>query len=136
MRGNGVRIDVFSVGFGPEIYGRTDKHGTRWKFSAIPLGGYVKMFGEGEYTGGGASEQPLTKEEKKVSFYHKSLGQRAAIVFAGPAANFLFAIFVLAAVFMTVGQPYTPPEVGAVGADSAAAEAGLEQVISSWRLMN
>ena len=102
-RRNGVRIDVFSVGFGPEIYGRTDKHGTRWKFSAIPLGGYVKMFGEGEYTGGGASEQPLTKEEKKVSFYHKRLGQRAAIVFAGNAANFLFAIFVLAAVFMTVG---------------------------------
>ena len=69
-RRNGVRIDVFSVGFGPEIYGRTDKHGTRWKFSAIPLGGYVILFGEGEYTGGGASEQPLTKEEKKVSFYH------------------------------------------------------------------
>ncbi|MFL2687588.1 MAG: RIP metalloprotease RseP [Alphaproteobacteria bacterium] len=125
-RRNGVRIDVFSVGFGPEIFGHTDAYGTRWKFSAIPLGGYVKMFGEGEHTGGGASEQPLTEEEKRVSFNHKTLGQRAAIVFAGPAANFLFAIAVLAAVFMIVGQPYTPAEVGNVRAGSAAAAAGLE----------
>lgn len=125
-RRNGVRVEVFSIGFGPEIFGWTDKTETRWKFSAIPLGGYVKMFGEGEHTGGGASENPLTDDEKAVSFAHKRLGQRAAIVFAGPAANFLFAIIVLAGLFMTAGQPYTPAEVGAVKPGSAAAEAGLQ----------
>lgn len=125
-RRNGVRVEVFSIGFGPEILGWTDKADTRWKFSAIPLGGYVKMFGEGEHTGGGAAERPLTDEEKAVSFAHKRLGQRAAIVFAGPAANFVFAIVVLAGLFMTVGQPYTPAEVGSVRVDSAAAEAGLK----------
>ena len=125
-RRNNVRVDVFSIGFGPEIFGRTDAKGTRWKFSAIPLGGYVKMFGEGEYTGGGGADKPVTEEEKKVAFSSKRLGQRAAIVFAGPAANFVFAIIVLAVLFMTVGQSYTPAEVGAVTPKSAAAQAGLQ----------
>ena len=122
---NGVRVEVFSVGFGSELFGWTDKSGTRWKFSLIPLGGYVKMFGEGDHTGGGKSDSPLTCEEKNYSFSHKTVGQRSAIVFAGPAANFLFAITILAVLFMTVGQPYTPAEVGSVKADSAAEKAGL-----------
>ena len=85
-----MRCDASPSGFGPELFGRTDKHGTRWKFSLIPLGGYVKMFGEGEtmqvVEGGKTTEIPreLTPEEKLVSFRHKTLGQRAAIVFAGP----------------------------------------------------
>ena len=67
-RRNGVRIDVFSVGFGPEIYGRTDQHGTRWKFSAIPLGGYVKMFGEGEYYVAKVRARNPATNRKKTGF--------------------------------------------------------------------
>ena len=88
-RRNGVRVEVFSIGFGPEIFGVDDSHGTRWKFSAIPLGGYVKMLGENEF---GETEspddpnaRPPTEEERKESFIHKPLGARAAIVAAGPA---------------------------------------------------
>src|SRR5437773_6244697 len=111
-RWNGVRIDVFSIGFGPELFGWWDRAGTRWKFSTIPLGGYVKMFGDSD----ASSSQPvpglgrLAQTERNVSFHYKRLGQRAAIVAAGPAANFAFAIVVLAVLFMTFGQPYTPAE--------------------------
>src|SRR5215470_15966402 len=88
-RRNGVRVETFSIGFGPELFGFNDRHGTRWKFSALPLGGYVKMFGEAEtlLTADG-QERALTPEERKVSFTHKRVGQRAAIVVAGPVANF------------------------------------------------
>jgi len=132
-RRNGVHCQSFSVGFGPELFGYTDKHGTRWKFSLIPLGGYVKMFGEAEtmqaVEGGVASDElkprELTPEERKVSFKHKTIGQRAAIVFAGPAINFLFAILIFWVMFMTNGRPVTDPIIGEVVAGSAAAEAGL-----------
>ncbi len=130
-RRNGVRCQAFSIGFGPELFGYTDKLGTRWKFSLIPLGGYVKMFGEAETMQAmeGGSEEPttreLTPEEKAVSFKHKSIGQRAAIVFAGPAINFLFAVLVFWIMFMTVGRPVTEPVIGQVVEGSAAAEAGL-----------
>lgn len=122
----GVRIEVFSIGFGREIVGWTDKAGTRWKISALPLGGYVKMFGEGAYSGGGESGRPLTAEERSVSFSDKSLARRAAIVFAGPAANYIFAILVLSALYITIGQPYTPASVGTVVPGSVAAAAGLQ----------
>lgn len=122
----GVRVEVFSIGFGPELLGWTDKANTRWKISAIPLGGYVKMFGEGAYSGGGEGGRPLTPEERKESFSDKSLGARAAIVFAGPAANYIFAIIILAGLFMTIGQPYTPASVGSVMEGSAAEEAGIQ----------
>jgi regulator of sigma E protease len=142
----GVRVEAFSIGFGPEIFGWTAKSGTRWKVSALPLGGYVKMFGdadvtsrpasgaqaaagqEGEETGdwAGGQTRPLTPEERDVSFHHKPLGQRAAIVAAGPMANFLFAIVALGILFATAGQQTTPPVVGGVLEDSAAAEAGLQ----------
>lgn len=123
----GVRVEVFSIGFGPEIFGITDRTGTRWKFSAIPLGGYVKFFGDAN-----AASQPgeeasaLDEEERKVSFHHKRLGQRAWIVAAGPLANFLFAVVALAGLFIFFGQPFTPAEVGEVQPESAAAEAGIE----------
>src|SRR5580704_631736 len=119
-RRNGVRIEVFSIGFGPEIFGWFDRAGTRWKLSAIPLGGYVKMFGDSD-----ASSMPsgavheMNEEDRAVSFHHKRLGQRAAVVAAGPAANFVFAIVVLAVLFATVGQPFTPPDVGQVQPNSA-----------------
>ncbi len=126
-RRNRVRVEVFSIGFGPEIYGWTDRLGTRWKFSAVPLGGYVKMFGENAMPGEPEDECPLTPEERAVSFHHKSLGQRAAIVAAGPIANFLLAIVLFAGLFGFVGNPAAPlAAVGAVQPESAAAEAGLQ----------
>ncbi|HEY4134190.1 MAG TPA: RIP metalloprotease RseP [Alphaproteobacteria bacterium] len=122
---NGVRVEVFSVGFGPELFGRTDRSGTRWKLSLLPLGGYVKMFGESAATK--APDAPeLTPEEKAVSFHYKRVGQRAAIVAAGPIANFVLAILIMAAMFATVGQPFTPTDVGAVQPGSAAEQAGLQ----------
>jgi regulator of sigma E protease len=121
----GVRVEVFSIGFGPEIFGFTGKSGTRWKFSAIPFGGYVRMFGE-HTPDNHLGEATHSQNDVEVSFYNKSLRQRAWIVFAGPLANFIFAIVVLAGLFSIVGQPYTPADVGKVVAGSAAEEAGLK----------
>lgn len=126
-RRNGVRVEVFSIGFGPELFGLTDRSGTRWKFSAIPLGGYVKMFGDADPASRpGGDVADMTPEERAVSFHHQSLRARAVIVAAGPIANFLFAILALALLFMIYGQPYTPPVIQQVSEDGAAAEAGLE----------
>lgn len=125
-RRNGVRIDVFSVGFGPELFGWTDKVGTRWRISAVPLGGYVKMFGDADASSSTAAPVEMTPEEKAVAFPHKRVGQRAAIVFAGPAANFIFAIVVMSVMFMIYGQQVGEPVIGAVQADSAAAQAGFK----------
>jgi regulator of sigma E protease len=126
-RWNGVRVEVFSIGFGPELFGWWDSAGTRWKFSTIPLGGYVKMFGDGDASSGLPTPglARLAQTERNVSFHYKRLGQRAAIVAAGPAANFAFAIVVLAVLFMTFGQPYTPAEVGQVQSGSAAEQGGI-----------
>ena len=125
-RRNGVRVEVFSIGFGPELFGRDDRWGTRWKFCAIPLGGYVKMFGDADAVSRpGEATARLTPEQRKVSFYHKTVGQRAAIVFAGPAVNYLFAVLILALLFMTAGQRHTPAVVGAVVHGGAAERAGL-----------
>ena len=127
-RRNGVRIEVFSIGFGPELFGWNDRAGTRWKFSAIPLGGYVKMFGDSDASSAlpAAGLAEMTPAERAVSFHYKRLGQRAAIVAGGPLANFAFAIVVLAALFATHGQPFTPAEVGQVLAGSAAEQAGVK----------
>jgi regulator of sigma E protease len=125
-RRNGVRVETFSIGFGPELFGFNDRAGTRWKFSAIPLGGYVKMFGDADAAStpaGGLRE--MTPEERAVSFHHKRIGQRAAIVAAGPVANFLFAIVALALLFATYGQTFTPAEVGTIEPGSAAEAAGI-----------
>jgi regulator of sigma E protease len=127
-RRNGVRIEVFSIGFGPELFGWHDRAGTRWKFSAIPLGGYVKMFGDSDVSSGlpVSGIARLTKTERDVSFHYKRLGQRTAIVAAGPAANFVFAVIMLAVLFMTYGQPFTPARVGQVQPGSAAQHAGIK----------
>jgi len=126
-RWNGVRVEVFSIGFGSELFGWWDGAGTRWKFSTIPLGGYVKMFGDSDASSGlpVAGLARLAPAERDVSFHYKRLGQRAAIVAAGPAANFVFAIVVLAVLFMTFGQPFTPAEVGQVQPGSAAEQGGI-----------
>jgi regulator of sigma E protease len=126
-RRNGVRIEIFSIGFGPELFGWWDRAGTRWKFSAVPLGGYVKMFGDADAASMPGQGLPMmTQEERNVSFHHKRLGQRAAIVAAGPVANFIFAIVLFAGLFMTVGQPFTPADVGSVKEGSAADHAGIK----------
>src|SRR5579863_9371775 len=126
-RRNGVKIEVFSIGFGPELFGWWDRAGTRWKFSTIPLGGYVKMFGDSDATSGLpiAGLDLLSAADRDVSFQCKRLDQRAAIVAGGPLANFVFAIVVLALLFMTYGQPFTPAEVGQVTPGSAAEAGGM-----------
>ncbi len=127
-RWNQVRVEVFSIGFGPELFGWYDKHGTRWKFSAVPLGGYVKMFGDNDPSSGLPATPPahMSEREREFSFHAKRLGQRAAIVAAGPLANFVFAFVVLAVLFMTYGQPFTPPTVSQVTKGGAAAAAGIQ----------
>lgn len=125
-RRNDVRVEVFSVGFGREIWGRTDRVGTRWRLSLIPLGGYVKFFGESEVTEKAAEEaRSPSPEELARAFHTKRVGQRAAIVFAGPAANFLFAFVLLVGLFVTVGQPFTPTLIATVIPESAAEQAGF-----------
>lgn len=97
----GIKIEAFSIGFGTEIFGWYDKHGTRWKVSWLPLGGYVKMFGDADVASNPDSHvHQMTEEEKKVSFFHQSVGKRIAVVVAGPAFNYLFAILVLTLLFM------------------------------------
>jgi regulator of sigma E protease len=123
----GVKIEAFSVGFGPELLGFNDRHGTRWKLCVIPLGGYVRFFGDDS-----AASTPDTKslarmdeEQKRVSFYHQPVGRRAAVVAAGPIANFILAIVIFSTIFMIFGRQVTSPRVDSVQAGSAAAEAGL-----------
>jgi regulator of sigma E protease len=124
----GVKIEAFSIGFGGELFGWTDKTGTRWRVAWLPIGGFVKMFGDAD-----ASSRPdaelaaqMDAEARRVSFTHKKLWQKALIVAAGPMANFLFAIAIMTALFSTVGQPFTPPVIGSVKAGSAAEKAGLQ----------
>ena len=125
-RKNGVKVEVFAIGFGSELFGWTDRLGTRWKICAVPLGGYVKMFGDGDITSSTNLEDANESfEEKENAFHHKSLGARAAIVLAGPAANFLFAIILLAGLYSIVGQRYAPPIIDKITTGSSADIAGL-----------
>lgn len=123
-----VKVEVFSIGFGRELYGWNDKNGTRWKFSAIPLGGYVKFFGDS--TGASNPDDDalgsMTAEERAVSFHYKTLWQRAAIVFAGPFVNIIFAIFLFAGLVYVNGVQVVPSEIGIVEQNSSAEKAGLK----------
>lgn len=124
----GVKIDAFAIGFGPEIFGWNDKSGTRWKVCCLPLGGYVKMYGDINPASMPDDEkmQEMTPEEKKFAFHYKSLSAKAAVVFAGPLANFILAIVLLTFFFSYYGKPLTTTELSVVVPDSAAAEAGLK----------
>ncbi len=127
-RWNGIRVEVFSIGFGGEIFGWHDKYGTRWRISWVPLGGYVKFFGDaGATSAQGDGLDEMTAAERAVSFHHKRLWQRASVVVAGPIANFILAIIVFAVMFATVGQRISDPFVVEVSAGGAAAAAGFEQ---------
>lgn len=123
----GVRVLTFSIGFGPEILGFNDRHGTRWKISAIPLGGYVKFFGDEDAasTPDQASISAMTPAEQRQSFHHQPVGKRAAIVAAGPIANFILAILIFAAIFTFYGRPSTSARVDSIQPGSAAAQAGF-----------
>ncbi|MDA1132065.1 MAG: RIP metalloprotease RseP [Proteobacteria bacterium] len=125
-RWRGIRVETFSVGFGPEITGWTDRAGTRWKVSWVPFGGYVKFFGDVGVASGQAEEREFTAAERAVSFHHKPVWSRAAVVVAGPLANFVFAVVALAALYATVGQEFSPPVLSAVEPGTAAAAAGFE----------
>ena len=120
----GIHAEVFSIGFGPELIGWTDRNGTRWKISAVPLGGYVKFLGDSDATSATPSGEPLTPEQRKRAFFSQPLYARAAVVLGGPLANLIFAFVVLTAVFFVAGEPYTPTTV-AVQVDGPAAKAGL-----------
>ena len=117
----GVKVLAFSVGFGPEILGFNDRHGTRWKLSAIPLGGYVKFFGDANAASVPDWEKVglATEEERKISFFHKPVGQRAAIIAAGPIANFILAILIFTGVFSIYGKQTVTPRVAQVTLASA-----------------
>ena len=122
----GVKADTFSIGFGREIFGWTDKRGTRWKVGWLQLGGYVKFAGDMNPASTPSDEwMSLPAEERAKTFQSKPLWQRFIIVFAGPATNFLFAILVFIALFITYGQPRTPPIIGLIEPGSAAAAAGF-----------
>ena len=123
----GVKVLTFSIGFGPELAGFNDRHGTRWKISAVPLGGYVKFFGDDSEASTPSSEvlESMTEEERAGSFHHKKVGPRAAIVAAGPIANFLLAIVIFAGMSLYFGKPSSIPRVDAIQPDSVAASAGF-----------
>jgi regulator of sigma E protease len=123
-----VKVLTFSLGFGPELVGFNDRHGTRWKISAVPLGGYVKFFGDDSEASTPSSDAlaNMTEEEREGSFHHKKVGRRAAIVAAGPIANFILAIVIFAGLFTFLGKPSTSARVDKVEAGSAAAAAGFQ----------
>jgi regulator of sigma E protease len=124
----GVRVMVFSVGFGPEILGFTDRYGTRWKIAAVPLGGYVKFFGDENAASvpDQAAVAEMSEAERRVSFFHQPVANRAAIVAAGPIANFILAIVIFAVIFTTLGKQTTAARVDTVQPGSAAAQAGFQ----------
>ncbi|PLX39666.1 MAG: RIP metalloprotease RseP [Hyphomicrobiales bacterium] len=124
----GVKVNVFSIGFGPELFGRNDRHGTRWRVAAIPLGGYVKFEGDESAASNPDTEalSRMTPEQRSVSFPGKSVGQRAAIVAAGPIANFILAIVIFAVLFGAYGKQVVAPRIDSVVAGSAAEEVGLQ----------
>ncbi|WP_417789051.1 RIP metalloprotease RseP [Terasakiella pusilla] len=129
-RRSGVKVEVFSIGFGPELFGWNDKAETRWKVCLLPFGGYVKMFGDADATSSGLDEgtRPFTDEEKAVSFHYKSLKARSAIVAAGPIANFILAAVLFALLYMAVGVPEKfYAGIGDVVTESAAEQAGLQK---------
>ena len=120
----GIHAEVFSIGFGPELLGWTDRHGTRWKISAVPLGGYVKFLGDNDASSATPSDQSLSADQQRRAFFTQPLYARAAVVLGGPLANLLFALLLLTAVFYVAGEPYSPAIVP-VQADGPAAQAGL-----------
>lgn len=124
----GVKITAFSIGFGKELVGWNDHSGTRWKISLLPLGGYVKMYGDSSEasTADADAMEQMSAQEKSLTFHHKPLYKKAAIVAAGPVFNFILTIAVFTYFIMTSGLPSIQPVVGQIMQDSPAMEAGLQ----------
>lgn len=124
----GVGVTTFSIGFGRELVGWTDRRGTRWRIAAIPLGGYVKFVGD--LNAASVPDQDglnqMTAAERAISFPHQSVAKRAAIVAAGPMANFILAIAIFAGFNYFYGRPMLEPRIAAVQAGSAAEAAGFK----------
>ena len=140
----GVKVDAFSIGFGPEIAGFVDRYGTRWRIAALPLGGYVKFHGDAN---GASMPDPdamaaMPEVVRKVSFFGQPVGKRAAIVAAGPIANFLLSIVIFTGIFYAQGKAVLTPRVATVNAGEAAEQAGIlagdlivsinDEAIVSW----
>jgi regulator of sigma E protease len=125
----GVAVQTFSIGFGRELIGFTDRKGTRWRISVIPLGGYVKFAGDENVASAGSREAALAQMDEVTrarSFIGQPVGRRAAIVAAGPIANFILAIVIFTVLFTFAGRVVTPPVVDDLTADGAAIGAGIE----------
>ena len=138
----GVKADVFSLGFGPELYGRVDRHGTRWRLALVPLGGYVKFHGDANAASAGVNAEGLSEEERRVSFFTQPVWKRALIVAAGPLANFILAVVIFAGVAFFVGHGALAPRVESLRPGEVAEEAGFKpgdlvrsidgKAVSSW----
>jgi regulator of sigma E protease len=125
----GVGVTDFSIGFGKEMFGWNDKSGTRWKVCVIPLGGYVKFFGDRNVYSQADNDKIIkeySKEDQGKLFVLKPLYQRALIVFGGPLANFLLAILIFFSVYTFAGKDFTPAVINEVQKDSPAMVAGLK----------
>lgn len=105
----GVKVTDFSVGFGKELWGRVDKHGTRWKICAVPMGGYVKMFGDEDAASAKSSTENVPADQVQYTFMAQPLWKRALIIFAGPAMNYISAILLLAGILFFIGEVFIPP---------------------------
>ena len=123
---SGVQVEAFSIGFGRQLWGFTDKSGTRWKISAIPLGGYCQFLGDGDETSTTSETTELTEEQKKKAFAFQSPFKKLLISLAGPGANYLFAILIFASIFYFIGKIEFPPVVGEVVSGGAAEQAGVK----------
>ena len=128
-RWNGIAIHTFSIGFGPELFGFNDRAGTRWRVSAIPLGGYVRFVGDMNATSATPDAEVIANADPELKprlFVNKNVWQRIAVVVAGPAANVLFTFFVIYALLIAFGRYEIPPVIGDVLPGSVAQHAGLE----------
>jgi regulator of sigma E protease len=128
-RWNGVAIQTFSIGFGPELFGVNDRAGTRWRVSLIPLGGYVRFVGDMNATSATADDEVIANAGPELAprlFVNKNVWQRVAVVVAGPAANVIFTFVIIYALLVAFGRYEIPPVIGNVVADSVAQHAGLE----------
>lgn len=123
----GVKAEKFSIGFGPQIWGRVDKRGTLWRIGLLPLGGFVQFAGDmNPASQADENWKHLPEHERNQTFQSKTLWQRALIVFAGPAVNFILAILIAMGFLLAFGKSVTPPVVDVVQPNSAAAVAGLQ----------
>ncbi len=126
----GVKVTDFSIGFGREIYGFYDKYGTRWRFAWLPLGGYVKFVDDENAASVPNAKAPETLDEEDADglFHGKPLAHRAAVVAAGPIANFILAIVIFAGIYTLAGETIMEPRIGGVQAGSVADRAGLREL--------